>query len=497
MKKLYICNPKTKNMIRQQLTQKQQQKLSPLQIQQIKLLELNSLEIENRINDELEENPALSELTDTSTEDDLDSFSDEYSADQNTTEDDDSLGDYRTEDDIPDYKLQQQYDTSEQRRESPFAEAETFQEFMLNQLHLKNLSNTDLIIGEYIIGNIDDDGYMRRDLESLSDDLAFQYAIDASTEEVARVLQIVQSLDPAGIAATDLCQCLLLQLQRKKPDAARLLAIKILETAYEAFIKNQYPRMKQQLNCSDDNLRQAIREIKLLNPKPGNAFVGSNDTKMAQVTPDFVVETLNGKTMLMMPKRNIPDLCVNEEYNDMLQRYSVPKEKENAQNREALSFIKQKIDAAQWFIDAIKQRDVTLQNVMQALMKIQHDFFLSGDETDIKPMILKDVAERSGYDISTVSRVCNSKYVQTNWGVFPLKFFFSESMTNDEGEEISTKELKSILKACVDAEDKQNPLTDDALMIVLKEKGYDIARRTVAKYREQLNIPVARLRRSH
>ncbi|MDR2843044.1 MAG: RNA polymerase factor sigma-54 [Candidatus Symbiothrix sp.] len=482
-------------MIRQQLTQKQQQKLSPLQIQQVKLLELSSLEIENRITQELEENPALEELPDVASETDSELSSDEYASTEEGSNEDYSLGDYLSEDDIPDYKLQQKYDSGEHRNEIPYSESESFQEYMFDQLRLKNLSEAKFRIGEYIIGNIDDDGYMRREPEALSDDLAFQYSLNVSAEEIEEILHLIQQLDPPGIGAANLQQCLLIQLRRKAKTLSRTFAIRILEDYFELFSKKQFDKIIRNLNISEEEMKNSIREITLLNPKPGNMWESNIDTKMAQITPDFVVETINGELIFSMPKQNISELRINKEYGDLLNHYT-NNDKENSQIKEAHAFVKQKIDLAQWFIDAIKQRNTTLRNTMLAIIDLQRDFFLNGDESDIKPMILKDIAERSGYDISTISRVNNSKYVQTNWGIFSLKFFFSESMTNDEGEEISTKEIKSHLKSLIDDEDKTQPFTDDALTDVLKKKGYDIARRTVAKYREQLNIPVARLRKN-
>jgi RNA polymerase sigma-54 factor len=360
---------------------------------------------------------------------------------------------------------------------------------------LKELSEEEIKIGEYIIGNIEDDGYIRRGADALSDDLAFQYSLDVPVSEIKRVLGIIQELDPAGIGATDLQDCLLLQLKRKEKTPVRKLAITILEKYFDAFSKKQYDKISKVLNISEEDLKNVIKEITLLNPKPGNAWENNMDTKMAHIISDFIVEAINGELVFSMPEENIPELRISKEYGEMLMHYSKSKGKESPEKRETIAFVKQKIDAARWFIDAIKQRNTNLRNTMLAIIEIQRDFFLTGEESDLKPMILKDVSELCGYDISTVSRVSNSKYVQTNWGVYPLKFFFSESMTNEEGEEVSTREIKSILKSCIESEDKTKPLTDDALVGELKKKGYEIARRTVAKYREQLNIPIARLRK--
>ena len=484
-------------MIRQQLSHKLQQKLSPLQIQQVKLLELTSLEIENRINQELEENPALEEVSENPSESDMDVPTEEYNPiDDEGNNEDLSLGDYMSEDDIPDYKLQQNYySKGEQREDIPYSESETFHEYLLNQLRLKNLTEEDFKIGEYIIGNIDEDGYMRRDIEAVSDDLAFQYGMDIPASKIKKILTIIQELDPSGVGAVDLQECLLLELKRKKKTPERQIAIKLIETYFDIFSKKQFDKITKGLNISEEELKEAIKEITLLNPKPGSSWENSMDTKMSHITPDFVVEAINGELYFTMPEQNIPELKVNKEYSNILKDFSKKKGGETSVQKEAFTFVKQKLDSAKWFIDAIKQRNTTLRNTMLAIIEIQRDFFLSGEEADLRPMILKDVSELCGYDISTVSRVSNSKYVQTNWGVYPLKYFFSESMTNEEGEEVSTREIKSILKACIEEEDKTKPLTDDALVGELKKKGYDIARRTVAKYREQLNIPIARLRK--
>jgi RNA polymerase sigma-54 factor len=484
-------------MIKQQLTQKQQQKLSPLQIQQVKLLELTGLEIEQRINQELEENPALEETLDSPIERDNEDSETDFESNDDLSQEELSLGDYRTEDDIPDYNLPQNYYSGKNARvDIPYSETESFQEYLLDQFHLKNLPDENFrIIGEYLIGNIDEDGYIRRGLDAISDDLAFQYGIEASVPMINNILNIIRELDPPGIGATDLQDCLLIQFKRKEKTPARNWAIQILENYFDAFSKRQYEKIIKSMELSEEELKEAIKEITLLNPRPGNAWESNMETKMAHITPDFFVESINGELIFNMQEQNIPELKVSREYGNLFNEYTQSNGKQSLEKKEALNFVKQKLDSAQWFIDAIKQRSVTLKKTMLAIIEIQRDFFLSGEESDLKPMILKDVAELCGYDISTVSRVSNSKYVQTSFGVYPLKYFFSESMTNDEGEEISTREIKSILKKCIDEEDKSNPLTDDSLMKELKGKGFDVARRTVAKYREQLNIPVARLRK--
>ena len=479
-------------MIGQRQIQKQQQKLSPLQIQQIKLLELTGLEIEDRINQELEDNPALEELSDAETEKQPEDALSEFEQDDNFSQEDMLLGDYRTEDDIPDYKLQQTYYSDKNYREDiPYSESESFQDFLLNQLHLKDLPEDKMIIGEYLIGNMDENGYIRRKPETISDDLLFQYGKEIPVSIIQEVLQVVQEMDPPGVGAADLQECLLIQLKRKEQTQIRKRAIRILEHNFEAFSKKQYDKIIRSTNINEDELKEIIKEITLLNPKPGNTWESAMVTKMTQITPDFFVEANNGELIFYMQEQHIPELRVSREYNDMLNNYSNTKGKQS----EAFDFVKQKVDSAKWFIDAIKQRNTTLRKTMEAIIQIQKDFFLTGEESNLKPMILKDVSERCGYDKSTVSRVSNSKYVQTNFGVYPLKYFFSEAMLNEEGEEISTREIKAILKKCVDEEDKLKPLNDDLLVKELKTKGYEVARRTVAKYREQLNIPVARLRK--
>ena len=482
-------------MIKQQLTQKQQQKLSPLQIQQIKMLELTSLEIENRINQELEENPALEEAPEKSESEDFDG--DEFGSHEENgiTEQEISLGDYLTEDDIPDYRIRYQPSKNEQREEIPYSEAQSLQEYLMDQLQLKPISQEQIQIGEYIIGSIEGDGYLRRTPEEIADDLAFQNGWDVSIPEIMEVLKFIKELDPAGICASNLQECLLIQLSRKEKTLVRELATIILDKYFEAFSKKQYDKIIKQQDITEDELKEAIAEIVLLNPKPGSAWESNIETKMAHIVPDFVVESHNGELVFSMPEAYIPELRISKEYGDMLNYYYQEKANSGTESKDVLLFVKQKLDSAKWFIDAIKQRNTTLRKTMLAIVQIQREFFLQGDETKIKPMILKDVSELCGYDISTISRVSNSKYVQTNWGVFPLKYFFSESLTNEEGGEVSTREIKAILKDCINEEDKTNPSSDDFLVKVLKKKGYNIARRTVAKYREQLNIPIARLRK--
>lgn len=482
-------------MLKQQLQQKLQQKLSPQQIQLIRLLELPAIELEERIKHELEDNPALEEGKDIA--DDFERTDEEGGDDISTgeTETDISLGDYMTEDDIPDYKLREISEKTERKEDIPFSVSQSLNEFLLQQLGLRDLPEKQMKIAEYIIGNIDDDGYLRRELSAIADDLVFQAGQDVDEKEIEEVLAIIQDFDPAGVGAHNLQECLLLQLNRKEPTAGVEMATRILTEYFEEFTRKHYDKIMRGLNISEAILKKAIHEIIALDPKPCSSWGGSMEVAMSQVIPDFLVEAINGELILSMNNRDIPDLRISRDYAEMFQDYAGNKANQTSQMREAVQFVKQKLDSAQWFIDAIRQRQETLQRTMEAIILLQRDFFLTGDDATLRPMILKDVAERAGYDISTISRVSNSKYVQTNFGIYPLKFFFSESMQTDSGEEISTREVKKIMKEHIDSEDKRKPLTDEELTTILKEKGYVIARRTVAKYREQLDIPVARLRK--
>ena len=482
-------------MLKQQLQQKLQQKLSPQQIQLIRLLELPAIELEERIKHELEDNPALEEGKDIA--DDFERTDDEGVDDitTNETDTDLSLGDYMSEDDIPDYKLREISEKTDRKEDIPFSVSQSLNEYLLQQLGLRDLPEKEMKIAEYIIGNIDDDGYLRRELSAIADDLVFQAGQDVNEKEIEEVLTIIQDFDPAGVGARNLQECLLLQLDRKESTPGVEMAIHILTEYFEEFTRKHYDKIMRGLNISEGTLKKAIHEIIALDPKPCSSWGGSMEAAMSQVIPDFLVEAVNGELILSMNNRDIPDLKISREYAEMFQDYTGNKANQTSKMREAVQFVKQKLDSAQWFIDAIKQRQETLQRTMEAIILLQRDFFLTGDDATLRPMILKDVAERAGYDISTISRVSNSKYVQTNFGIYPLKFFCSESMQTDSGEEISTREVKKIMKEHIDSEDKRKPLTDEELTTILKEKGYVIARRTVAKYREQLDIPVARLRK--
>jgi RNA polymerase sigma-54 factor len=483
-------------MLRQQLQQRLQQKLSPQQIQLIKLLELPTIELEERIKHELEENPALEEGMEMP--DDFEPAGGEEGDDDSSANEADtdlSLGDYLTEDDIPDYKLREIRERTEQKEDIPFSAGQSLNEYLLQQAGLRYLPEKEEIIAEYIIGNIDDDGYLRRSLASIADDLIFQAGQVVDEKEIEAVLTIIQDFDPPGICARSLQECLLAQLERKEQTPPVALATSIIRDYFEEFSRKHYDKILRALNSNEDNLKKAIREITLLNPKPGGSWGSSMESAMSQVTPDFIVEALNGELFLSMNNRGVPDLHINRDYMDMFQSYTSNKANQTPEMRDAVQFVKQKLDSAQWFIDAIKQRQETLRRTMESIISLQRDFFLTGGDTSLRPMILKDVAERAGYDISTISRVSNSKYVQTNFGIYPLKYFFSESIATDSGEEVSTREVKKIMKDHIDGEDKRKPLTDEELAFILKEKGYVIARRTVAKYREQMDIPVARLRK--
>lgn len=480
-------------MLRQQLQQKLQQKLSPAQIQVIKMLEVPTLELEERIRQELEENPALEEGAEA---DNTDDYDDEFSDDGGNNDDFDP-DEYMMDDDIPDYKLKTNNTSKDDKREDiPFSAGMTFHENLIDQLGLLDLTENEHALAEYVIGNIDDEGYLRRTAESMVDDIVFQAGIQTTDEEMLHIIEIVRQFDPAGVGATTLQECLILQLVRKNQTIEIQLATKIITHYFEEFTKKHYDKITKGLNIDDEQLKKIIVEITRLNPKPGNAWGGNIlEKSMTTIVPDFILETEGRQLIVQLNNSNVPDLRVNSTYNDMFQDYAGNKKNQSREMKDAVMFVKQKIDAARWFIDAIKQRQQTLLTTMTAIVKFQKEFFLEGDDTYLKPMILKDIADITGYDISTISRVSNSKYIQTDFGVYPVKYFFSESMTNDSGEEVSTREIKKILQDCIGNENKQKPLNDDALADVLKEKGYLIARRTVAKYREQLNIPVARLRK--
>lgn len=478
--------------LKQYLAQKLEQRLSPQQIQLMKLLQVPTMELDQRIKQEIEENPALEEGAE-SLDDDFDN-QDDYDDGNDNDDFDFDISDYM-DDDTPDYKTQvNNHSKDEDDRVIPLSGEQSFQERLTEQLHLLDLDDTQFLIADTIIGNLDESGYLNREVEAIVDDLAFSANVLVSEEQVEEVLSLVQELDPAGVGARDLRECLLLQINRRQDgDITRFTAKKILEDHFEEFTKKHYDKIQKKLEIEDQDLKEAIDEIIKLNPKPGGSMKESAK-QMQQIIPDFMITEFEGRLELSINGRNAPELKVSRDYENMLRSYAEGA-KSSKSDREALSFVKQKLDGAKWFIDAIKQRQNTLLMTMDAIMSYQREYFLTGDETNLKPMILKDIADMVGLDISTISRVANSKYVQTGYGIFPLKYFFSESLSTDSGEEVSTREVKKILSEAIEGEQKRKPLTDDKLAALLKEKGYNIARRTVAKYREQLNIPVARLRK--
>ncbi len=483
-------------MLKQQLSQKLLQKLSPQQIQLMKLIQLPTQALEQKIKEEIEANPALEEgmeqNDDISSESDLDSF--EEGDNQTIEAEDINIDDYLSDDEVPDYRLHtNNYSKDDEDSRVPVSGGITFTEFLLDQISMRNLKEQDREIVEYLVGNIDDDGYIRRELNAIVDDLAFTQNIFIEEDRLKEALQVIQDLDPPGVGARNLQECLLLQL-RKKPNRASLkLAIEIVENHFDEFVKKHYSKLIEKLEIDEEFLKEALEEISHLNPKPGNS-TSNTQRSVQEVIPDYTISIEDGELELTLNSRNAPELNVSREYKDMLETYKKSQDR-NKQQKEAVMFVKQKLDSAKWFIDAIKQRQQTLLITMSAIMNYQKEYFLSGDQRKLKPMILKDIADEIGMDISTVSRVASNKYVQTPYGTFLIKNFFSEAMKNEAGEDVSTREIKKILEDSIAEENKRKPLTDDKLSKVLKDKGYPIARRTVAKYREQLGIPVARLRK--
>lgn len=487
---------------RQVQTQAQQQvqTLSPQQILVVKLLELPTLELEERIHSELLDNPALEEGKEPSEdhEDHEDNFATDEDGEPNSDYGEDlSLGDYRTEDDIPDYKLQENNRSKgETPEEIPFSDNVSFYETLKEQLDMQNFTPEEKQLGEYLIGSLDDDGLLRKSTESLMDELAIYQGIYTSPEQLEHVLSIIQDFDPAGIGARSLQECLLLQIQRKENSPLKQIELDIIGKCCDEFTRKNKDKIIQKLGITEEQYNAATAELTKLNPRPGSSLGETIGKNLQQIIPDFIVDTEDdGTVTLMLNNRNVPELRLSREFTEMLDEHTRNKANQSKESKDALMFLKQKVDAAQGFINAVKQRQQTLLSTMQAIIDLQLPFFQDGDESRLRPMILKDVAERAKLDISTVSRVSNSKYVQTNFGIYPLKFFFSDGYTTESGEELSVREIKRILKECVDNENKEKPYTDDELADMLKAKGYPIARRTVAKYRQQLNIPVARLRR--
>ena len=465
--------------INQGLELKQQQKLSPLQIQTIKLIELPIQELEQRVRAELEENPVLDDTPDPERE------SDEPK--------DISIDELQAQDDTPSYKYKVNNWGKDPRPEyNTFSVRQSFTQSLMDQLGFRNLSRREYDIASFIIGSLDEDGYLRRDIGSLVDDMAFRAGIETDEEEVERLLHVIQEFDPSGVGARDLRECLLLQLDacEQTPDVVN--AIRIVEDEFQEFSNKHFAKIMAHLGLNEDELKRAIARIVRLNPAPGGQIDDSYSDQAQQIVPDFVLEEHDGKPGFSMPRFSVPELRVNRKYAELLMDAKGSSEKSQ---KEAATFVKQKLDSAKWFVEALKQRQNTLSKTMQAILDYQRDFFTDGDETKLKPMVLKDIAEITGFDISTVSRVVNSKYIETHFGIFPLKYFFSEGMENSEGEEISTRELKKALQECVDSEDKKHPLTDEQLVAEMSRRGYSIARRTIAKYRSQLGIPLARWRR--
>lgn len=484
--------------LEQTQAQQQIQTLSPQQILAVKLLELPTVELEERIHAELLDNPALEEGKEPSAEaEEQDSYLDGEAERDSDSSEDLSLGDYRTEDDIPDYKLQENNRSKgETAEEIPFSDSISFYETLKEQLDMQHLTPEERQLGEYLIGSLDDDGMLRKSTEALLDELAIYQGVYTTAEELEHVLSIIQDFDPAGIGARDLQECLLLQIKRKENTPLKQVELDIISKCCDEFTKKNKERIMQKLGISEETYQAAVAELTKLNPRPGSSLGEVIGKNMQQIIPDFIVDTEeDGTISLSLNNRNVPELRLSREFSEMLDEHTRNKANQSKESKDAMMFLKQKVDAAQGFINAVKQRQQTLLSTMQTIIDLQRPFFQEGDESLLRPMILKDVAERAQLDISTVSRVSNSKYVQTNFGIYSLKFFFSDGYTTESGEELSVREIKRILKECVDQEDKQKPYTDDELADILKEKGYPIARRTVAKYRQQLNIPVARLRR--
>ena len=484
------------DIIKQKLQQKLFQKLSPQQIQMIKLLEIPTLQIEERIKKELEENPALEEGAED--EDIMPDTEDDQVEEKDKDSEEFTLEDYiDEEDDIPDYRLQARNTSKDDDRktEIPFSVGYSFHENLLSQFGLRELTEKQRIFGEYIIGNIDEDGYLRRELASIVDDMAFLQNIETTEEELETTLEIIQDLEPAGVGARTLQESLMLQIDKKdRTLPSTQLAKIILKSHFKEFSKRNYDKITERLEVSESELKKAIEEILKLNPKPGGMYSDQYNKSSQPIIPDFILELTEDGFDLHLNSRNMPELRLSSAYNEMLQTYGRDKSQKK-EMKEAVLFVRQKIDSARWFIDAVKQRQNTLLLTMNAILKYQEEYFIDGDETQLRPMILKDVSDMTGLDISTVSRVVNGKFIQTHFSILPLKYFFSEGILTETGEEVSTREIKRILQDCIYNEEKRNPLTDERLTEILQEKGYQIARRTVAKYRENLNIPVARLRR--
>lgn len=483
-------------MLKQHLQFKLSQKLSPQQIQLMKLIQLPTQAFEQRLKQELEDNPALEsgkEESETMEDSYEDTFDD--SVDNETISAEDiNIDDYLSDDEVPDYRTQtNNYSPDDDEKSIPYAAGISFNQYLINQLNTVYLDDEEWAIAEFLVGSVDESGYIRRPISDIMDDLAFTQNIYVEEQKIESVLKVVQELDPPGVGARSLDECLIIQLKRKERKPAVELAINILEKSFDQFTKKHYAKLIQKHHISEEELKEAILEIEKLNPKPGGSYSGNNRI-VEHIVPDFSIKIVDGELELTLNGRNAPELHISKEYSNMLEGYKNAKEKSKSQ-KDTVLFIKQKLDAAKWFIDAIKQRQQTLFITMNTIMNYQREYFLTGDERKLRPMILKDIADKIDMDVSTVSRVANSKYVDTPYGTRLIKDYFSESIKNEQGEDVSTKEIKKILETVIKDEEKRKPLTDDRLAKILKERGYPIARRTVAKYREQLGIPVARLRK--
>ena len=465
-------------MIKQGLELKQTQKLSPLQIQTIKLIELPIQDLEQKIRAEIEENPVLEDVRD---------------SDGENTDGDVSLDEIKDDDYIPAYKTRVNNWGKDPRPEyNTFSVKTSFNQSLMDQLGCRNLTSREHDIAAFLIGSLDSDGYLRRDIESIVDDLAFRAGINTDSDEVLRMLSVIQDFEPAGVGARDLRECLLLQLRGMRQNDDVKNAERILKDCFQDFTNKHFQRIMSRLSLGEDQLKGAMARILKLNPSPGGDVSGDYEDHVQQIVPDFVLEEHDGELSFSMPRFSVPELRVNRKYADMLMSARGSSDRER---KEAVTFVKQKLDSAKWFVEALKQRQNTLSRTMEAILQYQHDFFATGDETKLRPMVLKDIAERTGFDISTISRVVNSKYIETYFGIYPLKYFFSEGMEDKEGREVSTRELKKVLMECVAAEDKKKPLTDEQLVLEMEKHGYKVARRTIAKYRGQLGIPLARWRK--
>ena len=480
--------------IKQGLEQKLQQKLSPLQIQTIKLIEMPVQALEQHVREVLNDNPVIDDTPQSGGDDDQPrdvSISEVEEHEQSGGSLEENYGSH--DDDIPSYNLHVNNWGKDERPEyNTFSVKQSFTQSLLEQLGYRNLTEHQRTVATFIIGSLDDDGYLRRDIESLVDDLAFRAGVESSADEVERLLKIIQEFEPSGVGARDLQECLLLQLEDKKRTPSVENAIRVVQEQFDSFKNRHFQKIMSRLHLSEEEMKGVLDEIRRLNPSPGGQIDDSYNDQAQQVVPDFRLDYENGQLILSMPRFSIPELRINRKYSEIMETGRVSQSKAD---REAATFVKQKIDSAKWFIEALRQRQNTLSSTMQAIIDYQHDYFVDGDESSLRPMVLKDIAERTGFDISTISRVVNSKWIETHFGIFPLKYFFSEGLENKEGEEVSTREIKKALREMVDGEDKHNPLTDDELVDGLAAKGYKVARRTIAKYRALLDIPKARLRR--